>query len=164
MIVEYSSNNSGGSWWLSTEDWLALEKAGWTVNWGGEYFCNSKYLSDAPKRADAPRPCAPDTDCPGHREFESLDDMTEKDYWLGTPAKNATKDVGSVSEALREFEAVTGQSVTDEGCNCCGAPHSFSWDGGYASGDDCSGYLYDEELAGLSKRELLEKLSDREAS
>lgn len=33
MIVEYSSNNSGGSWWLSDEDWLALEKAGWNVEW-----------------------------------------------------------------------------------------------------------------------------------
>jgi hypothetical protein len=31
--VEYSSNNSGGSWWLEDEHWLALEKAGWKVNW-----------------------------------------------------------------------------------------------------------------------------------
>lgn len=31
--LEYTSNNSGGSWWLSDDDWLALEKAGWTVNW-----------------------------------------------------------------------------------------------------------------------------------
>ena len=24
MRVEYSSNNSGGEWWLADEDWLAL--------------------------------------------------------------------------------------------------------------------------------------------
>ncbi len=26
--IEYSSNNSGGDWWLKDEDWFALEKAG----------------------------------------------------------------------------------------------------------------------------------------
>lgn len=31
--VRYSSNNSGGSWWLNDEDWYALEKAGWNVEW-----------------------------------------------------------------------------------------------------------------------------------
>ncbi len=31
--VEYSSNNSGGRWWLKDKDWKALEKAGWEVDW-----------------------------------------------------------------------------------------------------------------------------------
>jgi hypothetical protein len=31
--LEYNPNNSGGSWWLEDEDWYALEKAGWTVEW-----------------------------------------------------------------------------------------------------------------------------------
>lgn len=31
--VEYSSNNSGGRWWLSDEDWQSLESSGWKVNW-----------------------------------------------------------------------------------------------------------------------------------
>jgi hypothetical protein len=31
--VEYDTNNSGGSWWLSDEDWKNLEKAGWEVSW-----------------------------------------------------------------------------------------------------------------------------------
>lgn len=31
--VKYSSNNSGGSWWLSDNDWHKLEAAGWKVNW-----------------------------------------------------------------------------------------------------------------------------------
>ena len=31
--VEYKSNNSGGNWWLTDENWMDLEKAGWKVNW-----------------------------------------------------------------------------------------------------------------------------------
>lgn len=31
--VEYSSNNSGGSWWLSDQNWKDLEAAGWEVQW-----------------------------------------------------------------------------------------------------------------------------------
>jgi hypothetical protein len=33
MKVEYSSNNSGGTWWLKDKDWKSLEEAGWKVNW-----------------------------------------------------------------------------------------------------------------------------------
>jgi len=33
MYVTYSSNNSGGSWWLTDENWEALEAAGWRVRW-----------------------------------------------------------------------------------------------------------------------------------
>lgn len=33
MKVEYTSNNSGGEWWLTDDDWYALEKAGWKVVW-----------------------------------------------------------------------------------------------------------------------------------
>lgn len=33
MSIVYSSNNSGGSWWLSDDDWYNLEKAGWNVGW-----------------------------------------------------------------------------------------------------------------------------------
>lgn len=41
MKVEYSSNNSGGSWWLSDQNWRDLEAAGWDVEWyskGGSRF------------------------------------------------------------------------------------------------------------------------------
>ena len=31
--LSYSSNNSGGSWWLSDSDWKAMEEAGWNVEW-----------------------------------------------------------------------------------------------------------------------------------
>lgn len=35
-VIEYSSNNSGGDWWLDDEDWYALESAGWDVEWKGD--------------------------------------------------------------------------------------------------------------------------------
>ncbi len=38
-VVEYDSNNSGGSWWLEDDDWRNLEKAGWEVEW----YKDSKY-------------------------------------------------------------------------------------------------------------------------
>jgi hypothetical protein len=38
MRVEYSSNNSGGNWWLSDEDWKALENAGWNVQWDARWL------------------------------------------------------------------------------------------------------------------------------
>jgi hypothetical protein len=41
--VEYSSNNSGGLWWLTDQNWLDLEKAGWEVRW---------YRDDEYTRAD----------------------------------------------------------------------------------------------------------------
>jgi len=33
MKVTYSSNNSGGSWWLTEADWKSLENMGWKVEW-----------------------------------------------------------------------------------------------------------------------------------
>ena len=105
MEIEYSSNNSGGSWWLKDEDWKALEAAGW---------------------------------------------------WVGL-AKCAKKDFTTVKEALEEFERITGENVSDEGCNCCGAPHSFFWEGGYCSGEDCLQYLYSNVPSNL--REAVEMLN-----
>lgn len=36
MKVEYSANNSGGSWWVEDDGWKELEKAGWKVDWREE--------------------------------------------------------------------------------------------------------------------------------
>lgn len=33
VAIEYDSNNSGGEWWLSDQNWKDLEAAGWTVDW-----------------------------------------------------------------------------------------------------------------------------------
>lgn len=121
MKVRYSSNNSGGSWWLSDEDWKNLEKAGWYIFWGGAYFC--------------------DTECPGHRIVENSHDA-EKKRWLGALAVEATKEFDTITKCLQEFELITGQDVSNDGCSCCGAPHSFSWENVYCSGNECLHYLY----------------------
>lgn len=110
MKVEYSSNNSGGHWWLKDEHWYALAAAGWDVKWA-----HSSEYADADGRS------------------------------LGALATEATKEVETPGEAMREFERITGQDVTDEGCYCCGAPHSFSWgegkDWSHACGQSCDRYL-----------------------
>jgi hypothetical protein len=31
--TKYSSNNSGGNWWLTDQNWKDLEAAGWKVDW-----------------------------------------------------------------------------------------------------------------------------------
>lgn len=96
--LEYSSNNSGGSWWLKDDDWYALEAAGWTVRW-------KKDASDHPW-------FKPDKD----------------GRWLGALATHAEIVVSSLADAkdkIREWEQITGQDITDEGCNCCGQPHNF---------------------------------------
>jgi len=32
-LIRYSSNNSGGRWWLSDDDWKRLEQNDWKVEW-----------------------------------------------------------------------------------------------------------------------------------
>ncbi len=115
MLVKYSSNNSGGRWWLTDENWLALEAAGWKVRWV-------------------------------KNEEVGLFRKEGEDRWLGALAKEAEKEFETPGAAMREFEKVTGQTASDEGCNCCGAPHSFQWGEGdkwnYASGEDCLQFMF----------------------
>lgn len=97
--MEYSSNNSGGGWWLKDEDWLMLEARGWRVDWYKDRDQNDSFL-----KAD------------------------EDGRWLGALASNASKDLFvSAQEAIDEWEDITRQSVTDLGCHCCGPPHNFIW-------------------------------------
>lgn len=106
MKIRYSTNNSGGDYWLKKKDWAALRKAGWTVE-------------PLPKN--------------------QIGDLLSR---LGCTYHNAHKNFRTVRAALLEFEKLTGQKVSDEGCPCCGPPHSFSWKNGYCSGEDCLKYLY----------------------
>lgn len=99
MKLEYSSNNSGGSWWLSDDDWKALENAGWTVEW------------------------AKDSDRPYFR-------ADENGRWLGALATRASVETDNVEHSVQEWERITGACASDEGCNCCGPPHSFSYEDG----------------------------------
>lgn len=104
--VEYSSNNSGGSWWLEDRHWKALEKAGWIVEYG-DYFTFRDRPNDRPKT---------------YAEAIRADQR-----FLGALATRAYKECDDPVAAIREFEKLTGEDVTAEGCNCCGAPHHFSW-------------------------------------
>lgn len=130
-LVEYSSNNSGGDWWLKDKDWKNLEAAGWEVLW----------------KKDNNRGMWVDDD----------------GRFLRALATEARKEFDSVEEAIKEWEQITGQTSTDEGCNCCGPPHAFSWndkDGnhGYSSGADNLSHLFDEVPGSLREAaEMLEK-------
>lgn len=152
ILIEYNSNNSGGSWWLKDKDWLALEKAGWKIIRADENFVYEKNEHKLGKNG------LPMTTRKSTSSFSSAS-MAQKDdkgipRWLGAMAKYAFKRFETIKDALVEFEKVTGADVMEEGCNCCGAPHSFSWKGGYCSGEDCGEYLYGDK-AKMSKRELL---------
>lgn len=153
MRVTYSSNNSGGGWWLTDDDWKKLEDAGWFVNWGGLYFCHSNWR---PAPEGKPQPHSSSGECPGHRMYERWEDVGEN-RWIGALAKKATIEVESVADAINSFEEVTNQDTSDEGCNCCGPPHSFEWRGGWCSGEDTLGYLYPDKDSSKSKRKLLEE-------
>jgi hypothetical protein len=160
MKVTYKSNNSGGSWWLKDKHWKAMEKAGWFVEWGGMEHCHSEYghiLTGRP----SPAICPEDAECPGHRRFDSYKAAKDgKADWLGAMATAASKDFDDPHEAIREFERITGQRASDQGCNCCGAPHSFSWGKGkefeYVSGGGCLPALFPGRAIPSSVREALE--------
>lgn len=104
-VLCYDSNNSGGYWWLEDEDWEALEGAGWSVHWvqargGGRDYENP--LGGGART--------------GNR-------------WLGAAACFAAKRFADAVEGITEWVTITGQDPSAEGCNCCGAPHSFEWRG-----------------------------------
>jgi hypothetical protein len=166
--VTYSSNNSGGSWWLKDEDWQKLEDAGWYVVWGGDVFCNS----DFPRFGRGENAHKPSNDCPlevrderlfntckGHRAYDSLEAVNaDGGRWLDSAAREASKDFPTLKDAILEWEEVTGKDAADEGCNCCGPPHTFSTSDPYeyASGDSVVSVLFDTE--GMSLRDMAKKL------
>ena len=157
MKVEYCANNSGGSWCLKDADWLALEKAGWTVEWGGSYFCKSEF-SPFKRPEGKPEPCADENKCPGHRRYDSLEELGA-DRWLDCAAKEAAKDFPSVEAAITEWEEITGQFASDEGCNCCGAPHSFTAEEGYFSGAAVAHKLIGEPETLEEAKRLIKRLT-----
>lgn len=121
VIVRYRSNNSGGSWWLSTSDWEALEVGGWNVHWTGA-----------------------DSDITyGNRPLEKV--ARNKDSFLGAEAQSAAGVFDSVDDAIESFESITGQNAASIGCNCCGPPHSFEWIVSDQLDKDRWNYVYLEE-------------------
>lgn len=105
----YTSNNSGGGWWLSDDDWVKLEAAGWEVEWVRDEKDRTFLRADKDGR------------------------------WLGALATTAKRRDLTLKDAVREWESITGQSAAEEGCNCCGPPHGFSFyddNGKYVAGVD----------------------------
>lgn len=123
-LFEYESNNSGGYWWLKDKDWVALQKAGWKVKW------------------------YKDENNPDSIRAKTLND---EGRWLRALASRATKEFLTLKECIKEFEEVTKQDVSDNGCNCCGAPHTFNWrmkeddeQYDYAYGSNLLEYMYNK--------------------
>lgn len=124
--VEYDSNNSGGSWWLTDDDWRALEKAGWKVEWAS---LEHVYTEDGKTEYDedgTPKLAPVGTVKSKYQSFAKPDENGEY-RWLGALAKGAYKPgATSIRVAAAEWEEITGQSATDAGCPCCGQPHRFT--------------------------------------
>jgi hypothetical protein len=99
--VEYSSNNSGGDWWLDDEDWFALERAGWKVDWEKDK-----------KRGILPAG-------PDGRWLGAL-------AKYATLTVEAEDDARAEGLAIESWQQATHQDPDEEGCNCCGQPHWFS--------------------------------------
>jgi hypothetical protein len=110
VIVKYDSNNSGGSFWLSTEDWEALAKAGWNVHW---YDPNNRWGGRPASAYEEPM-----------KACIKVDGVEV----LGALASSAAKEFDNPADAIPEFERITGQDASDVGCNCCGPPHSFEYE------------------------------------
>lgn len=153
--ILYDSNNSGGSFWLTDENWRDLEAAGWHVEWN--YAVEGRYVryggkptdvsvesgrryadtwEDATKRPVVGQPDWPDAH-PDHQGGtvclvaasyeEALALRAQHGGYFGTLAVSALKRGNSADELVAEFESITGQDASAEGCNCCGPPHSFEW-------------------------------------
>lgn len=123
-ILEYSANNSGGSWWINLEGWKALEEAGWVVHW--------IHNLDDPDHEHTPEEGNEWSRFKMDHTHSYGDDILVRsswngDDWLGAAAKSAAIETDNPDEAVRIFEQATGQNADDEGCNCCGPPHSFSY-------------------------------------
>lgn len=115
--LEYRSNNSGGSWWLSDEDWKAMEEAGWKPRYGKCLL----FLD----REDFPQ------------NFEEALAREDEVRWLGALATTATIETTreKARSVIEKWEDLTGMSVGDLGCGCCGPPHSFTFQGEDGSTD-----------------------------
>jgi hypothetical protein len=75
MKVEYSSNNSGGVWWLDDSHWTALENGGWKVQWYRDQLdWDGKPYKDGRSLGALA--------CYAEKEFDSIEDAKEDFYNL----------------------------------------------------------------------------------
>lgn len=92
MYVQYTSNNSGGSWWLNDEQWKQLENAGWEVEWLKERWLGAlaKYAKlktdklalaiESFEQATGLRANEPGCSCCGQPHWFSLYDDSEPNH------------------------------------------------------------------------------------
>lgn len=120
--VEYNSNNSGGHWWLTDEDWYALVRAGWKVHWV-KLGCLCDEKGNLLLEADGTPKLIPVEQLPPD-SFERK--FFKGERWLGALAQKAYRAGLSLRDAAEEWEKVTGESACDAGCPCCGRPHTFT--------------------------------------
>lgn len=149
--IEYDSNNSGGSFWLKDADWQKLEDAGWHINWitvtdrdnyqGGRYVAADSgptygdTWEEATKRYTVGEPrWSNDTYRTDERivavaaTYDEAVALRKKHKgYFGTLAVSCVKQGDNPDALIEEWENITGQRASDEGCNCCGPPHSFEW-------------------------------------
>jgi len=95
MWFEFSENNSGGSWWLNRDQYIALLKSGkWGIDIEG-VECSSRF---------------------------SIFENDDVPYVL---RHNLVGQFNSQQEAEDSWESLTGYSLEEEGCECCGRPFSL---------------------------------------
>jgi hypothetical protein len=138
--VEYSSNNSGGSFWLSDDDWYALRDAGWDVDWVAESEFHQRYH-------------------PG--EVRSMGALAMN----ASKTVQAPDESYAYRMVVDEFERITNEYANEHGCSCCGPPHNFyssevdgpSFDKAYATVEEA---IRDALNAGISPLQI-EDITDR---
>ena len=133
FVVHYRSNNSGGSWWLSEENWDALEAGGWVVHWihPREIDHGIDYSDKGREGYDPHLPDKYGISSHDHSySCELIPAPKSAEDWLGARAKSCSKkfESGTKADAIAEWERLSGQNASDIGCNCCGTPHSFSFE------------------------------------
>lgn len=141
MRVRYWSSNSGGDWWLDDKDWAALEAAGWIVHW---YHDPQDDHGDYPGKGEEGDPHLWGASNWYHSHAYGVcvqvASVSNGERWLGALAGAAlSPEVPTLRAAIDAWRSIVGRDPSDEGCRCCGAPHSFMTDGPegvYVSGAD----------------------------
>ena len=142
MKIIYYSHSDWWHWPLSHRDWLNLEENGWDVNW----FAN---MEERPVLI---------------KEFDSLDSdgiwsKVRLDIFQGVWATSASKDFKSISDAIKDFEKITGQDTSETKPPSL-PPHNFTERNSYYSysGEGLLKFLFKKHTK-KTKRQLLEILN-----
>lgn len=125
--VEYDSNNSGGRWWLTDNDWTNLEKAGWVVAWASLQHLYDDSGNHVREDNGLPRLVPRDGTEEGLSSFGIEKDSKGQYRYMGALARTAyLPDCDDIRAAADNFDLVTSCCATDAGCPCCGQPHNFT--------------------------------------